>query len=866
MGILSFPLNFPGERLDLEDWNALLSADRADAHYHTSRFLAPTSYILQGFVFAQTLIGTAPTTATLDITNATLINGNNTGDVSWWTAPVSITTLEVGFGVGGLLPGRNYIELIVGAKQGVALQRAFWDPSANGGAGSEYTQIVNTIMEMMVTVAVNQTGFANPALNPNNVKISIIDVAAGNVIVGIQDQRELFFRLATADNLDNNFPWDRTEATTTLNLIGSSSTEFTAGATVLFSNGSTAKVAVGGITPIQVYNFTGVIPDLSSTVISLAQSLPSNGATAQVDSYYQSYVGADKDIKTYRDMFAALMTEIKALKGTEFWWQTGGVAGIPGAISLANLLNFVNTITTPIAAGARYTWSGTNLSITDNLTTGQSDSDVMAALRVPGFGNNIYLTRQDGTGGSAVISIPDGNLLWVQLPNYGSGSRAFSDIGTGVTNYQVTAIATFVPTDTSFIIAYNEAGALIIPGTGEISAGESIPIDDHISTNLLAFVGALDDTSINPPYTTLPSTDLAHQMTTSDSLTQGISIATANINDLAYAILRPYQERITATAVTAGMPITLPLDTRAGSTQRTYKVGAGGLMVSLNGQALVLRDDVTEIGVVGTQSSTFTLSQDLLTTDTLEIRLINPQSIGTAALDQPFFRNYLTGQVGLTLPTGSLYNSGTDRLQVFNNGLMLCNDPVIGTVDERYTEINNNSLLLAEAAEATDVFTLLNHAAPNPSVSVQTGVTSTTLSVPTYIMGSNRLQVYRNGLLMTQNSNATADQRYTEATTTSITLFIAAVASDIFVAFVQGIALNWYQSITSITGTSIPFLSTYTYGDARLQVYRNGILMFNSVTLGGIGDQYQQILAGTGIVLQDAAISADVFDVYYLQN
>src|SRR5690606_33140521 len=151
------------------------------------------------------------------------------------------------------------------------------------------------------------------------------------------------------------------------------------------------------------------------------------------------FIGADKDIKTIRDMFTALMNEIRAVKGTRFWYEVGSGG------SLATILNFVNALIAPISSGARFGWNGSALTITDNKVTGQASSDVVAAIRVAGFGSDLFLTREDGTGGSTAIAIPDQGVLFVVLPDSSSDNRTYSESGTGSTNFQVLDRADFVP-------------------------------------------------------------------------------------------------------------------------------------------------------------------------------------------------------------------------------------------------------------------------------------------------------------------------------------------------------------------------------------------------------------------------------------
>lgn len=622
MGILTRPLLRPQQRWDLEDFNTALSALRTDSHFYTKRIVSDKAYVFQGFGISQAFIGQP--TADVSLVNATLINGDNTGDVSWWTAPASPTPLTLPTGVGGLQGGRNYVELEVYAEDGTPLQRAFWDPSANSGQGVEFTQEVDTVAEMFVRAKVNQTGFTIG--NPNLIPLAIIDLDGGLTIRGIRDKRNLMFRLGEPSDIDASFTWgSRAEPNTTLTFGTPAGTAYQVGESVTFTSGATAVVAVGGTNNIQVYDFStdNLVP--GDQVVGGA-----SGATATLQSYYESFTGADKDIRNYRDMFQALMNEIRVVKGTRFWYEVGAAASLP------SLLDYVNTILAPVSDGAKFSWSGSALKITDSATSGQATSDVVAAIRIPGKSSNLYITREDGTGGSASISIPDKGILYVELP--ASGNRTFSESGPGVTNFRVVDIGSFAPSDRNYILAYREGTKVILTGLGELEAGESVEVGDSVSRELLAFLGADDDNDSTPPYSTTPSADLPNAFTSSDSLTTAISRTAANLNKVADRLLSPYQERLSVVAgvatndnqiqgpISSGTNFTIPLDSRDANVQKTYAVGQGGLMVFLNGVHLTLGVDYAEIGTSGSQSSTVQILDDLVVGDEIDIRIVNPQT------------------------------------------------------------------------------------------------------------------------------------------------------------------------------------------------------------------------------------------------
>lgn len=89
-----------------------------------------------------------------------------------------------------------------------------------------------------------------------------------------------------------------------------------------------------------------------------------------------------------------------------------------------------------------------------------------------------------------------------------------------------------------------------------------------------------------------------------------------------------YQEKdVQVSTVSSGTTLTLPVDSRAGSTVRYYTVGDGFLTIFLNGQKLILGDDYLEVGTAGADSNTITIQQDLDSGDVLEYRIDPGQAL-----------------------------------------------------------------------------------------------------------------------------------------------------------------------------------------------------------------------------------------------
>lgn len=392
--ILSRVKFYPQERVDLEDLNTLLSAARTDAKLWTKQFMSGENYILKGF----TVSGLGLKSATVEMDNATFIFGNGTEDFSYFISENSPTDLTIADA--DLVDGaRNYCELKLTYEDGTPITKAFWDPSANGGLGAEFNQQVDTVTDIACEVEVVQGGFTGDA---DRIPLCIIDTDGSGNIKLILDRRPLLFRLGLPTDPENDFSWTSNEEPgLSVNLTGGSGT-YVAGETVTFSSGATATVVTGGTTDIVVRLPSSLSFASGDTLVG-----GTSAASRTVNTILESFTGADKDIDDLREVITAFQTEIKRLKGTTFWYQIQ-------ENSLSGLSTFLNSALVGLTSGARWSWSGTELSITDDGGT-PADADALAKLRLLGKNQQLTLTRQDGTGSSTTLALSDGEVLYLSL-------------------------------------------------------------------------------------------------------------------------------------------------------------------------------------------------------------------------------------------------------------------------------------------------------------------------------------------------------------------------------------------------------------------------------------------------------------------
>lgn len=211
--------------------------------------------------------------------------------------------------------------------------------------------------------------------------------------------------------------------------------------------------------------------------------------------------GADKDLARRKQWFDAVMSRILELAGGNYWYEDVGVS-LVGAFRNASL-----SAISGIGSNAKWSWDGSNLSITDDNGT-PADSDVVASIRLFDSTANLDLTRMDGQAGSSTIALGDGEVLWVELPDP-LADTTYDDVGLTSTNYRVSARGSVPNDDTTFWLAYREGTNAYLRYLGELEPGETAEISDNINENILNIIGVAAETD-DPNYS---STNVVTQNT-----------------------------------------------------------------------------------------------------------------------------------------------------------------------------------------------------------------------------------------------------------------------------------------------------------------------------------------------------------------
>jgi len=540
MALLQRTRILPNERLDLPDYNRIEDFVCSDFKAIHRKVIANENFVLQGFVAS----GIGTNTLSIVMADSSAIFGGDDG--SLFIGAPSLAALATS----SLSPGTtNYVEIYVDQDTGGADSRAFWDPTAAGGAGAEFSQIVDTFTFLKANLSISTSNFSG---DPDKIKVCEVDTNGSGVITAIRDRRDLYYRLGRGTNTTYAFPWSsRTEP---------ADTQFT---------------------------------------------------------------GADKDIKTQKNLNDALMDSIREIKGTTYWFEEAPIT-LGGTFQSVGL-----SILTAATPSARFTWSGTQLSITDD-NGSPSDSDVLAYIRLFNSASVIGLTRQQA---GAAISLADDQVLWVELPDPLT-NVSYDSVGVTSLNYRVTARGSVPLDDDTYWLAYRDGSRLYVRGLGQLEAGESHQITDETTIALATFLGFDPETATSVPYTSVPGGSLPATFTTADSLVTAISALSQDLNYIDNILnTNAYEEPLLVVSgapaddnevtgpIASGTNLNLPSDSRDGNTSQLYIVGYGQLEVQLNGQGLIEGVDWEEVGTVGNPSSVIKTLIDLDVDDQLRLRI-----------------------------------------------------------------------------------------------------------------------------------------------------------------------------------------------------------------------------------------------------
>src|SRR5579884_1439115 len=162
-----------------------------------------TPYIIKGFDIINPVESIGTQSCSIDIADSAMYYPGSSAGSFFYGLPAGNPNAQP------LVPelrknATNYVYLTFSTENTSEDTRAFWDPDANGGAGSEFTQEINTESVIIVQVNVSTGSFPD-----NTVPVAIVNVGP-SVITSIEDARPMMFRLGSggiAPNPNNRYAW-----------------------------------------------------------------------------------------------------------------------------------------------------------------------------------------------------------------------------------------------------------------------------------------------------------------------------------------------------------------------------------------------------------------------------------------------------------------------------------------------------------------------------------------------------------------------------------------------------------------------------------------------------------------------------------
>jgi hypothetical protein len=268
MAVLQRVALYPNERLDIPDARSLEGFGLNDWRFFIKGIMSGQSYIIQGFEVSNYANIFLIPGFKLRLNTVALLYPDSTSQAAGFyitnnQEPDAVVTLSAS--------AVNYVEVGLTTLSGTPDVRAFWDPGANSGEGGEYTDTVDTVINLQLSVTSNVSGFTS-----GKIPLYKVVTNSSGVVTSLTDCRPMFFRLGTGGNTPD---------------------------------------------PFASYGWPN-LPDATKArqegAVTVTTATTSNAP----------FQGGDKNIKTLKEWMDALMTVVREIKGTPYWY-TGSSGGSP---------------------------------------------------------------------------------------------------------------------------------------------------------------------------------------------------------------------------------------------------------------------------------------------------------------------------------------------------------------------------------------------------------------------------------------------------------------------------------------------------------------------------------------------------------
>ena len=158
MAVLQRVAFYPNERLDTSDARSLEAFGLNDWRFFLSGVMSNTSTILTGFDISNySQIFSAPGFQ-IETDNAVVFHPESTTQAGGFyvfagTEPNETVTLSPS--------STNFVEMDFESVSAVPDIRAFWDQAANSNVGAEFTDTVDTVINLGLVISSNTSGFTS---------------------------------------------------------------------------------------------------------------------------------------------------------------------------------------------------------------------------------------------------------------------------------------------------------------------------------------------------------------------------------------------------------------------------------------------------------------------------------------------------------------------------------------------------------------------------------------------------------------------------------------------------------------------------------------------------------------------------------
>jgi hypothetical protein len=504
---------------------------------------------------------------------------------------------------------------------------SFWDVDAK----VEFTRTVPTGIVLNYQFVINTTGFGT------NAPIAIVQTNASNQILEITNCKQSLFRLGTGGatpNPNNTFvfnpalenpltisgssaadpfvggDWDLTNFKQWMDAVMTVLKQLNGGA-YWYTNGSTQATGISVFTDWQDSNDSlidgaGVFVHSNVTPgqISWTSDLFVKSITG--DLIYQIAPGS-LNLLDQQVGYISLQRDIDFQPSNEFTFTNGSVT-VQGLGTVLNIsvgdwikpkggdISVWRKITDITGAVITLDKGYTGVTTFDQATKSIQNYTMAVAdpVNVPASANTYWFFKRDdfafNTATISSISRASGiTTVVTAAPHNIPVGQTVEIAGVADTTYDGQFNVATVPTTTSFTYIQTgdadgsssggtvaDTAKIYIRNFGALNQGESINIDDHVSSQTLQYIGSTSETDSTPIYSQYSTRPLT-VVTDGQNLTQAIGKIDQTISTPVYD-----EEIYYPTGLAANTSITLPNNTRDSNNPQFFSPSAGFLQVYLN--------------------------------------------------------------------------------------------------------------------------------------------------------------------------------------------------------------------------------------------------------------------------------------------